>query len=82
MEVVNVYKYSLLLSDGNVWNRGKVVKVPECIRREKVSGNVTKSLTINNDYHRPRAAECYVSENPALRRECDMEFEKETSAVA
>ncbi|KAJ1130927.1 hypothetical protein NDU88_009271 [Pleurodeles waltl] len=28
LEVRKVYKYAVLLSDGNVWNRGKVIKVP------------------------------------------------------
>ncbi|KAJ1093209.1 hypothetical protein NDU88_006314 [Pleurodeles waltl] len=36
LAVRKVYKHTLLLSDDNVWNRGKVVKVPVCVRQEKL----------------------------------------------
>ncbi|KAJ1181541.1 hypothetical protein NDU88_006747 [Pleurodeles waltl] len=57
LEVIKLYKYSLLLSDGNVWNGGKIVKVPVCVGRENVSdvdtkSGVAKSLTNRSDYSR------------------------------
>ncbi|KAJ1134678.1 hypothetical protein NDU88_001127 [Pleurodeles waltl] len=36
LEVRKVYKHTLLLSDGNASNHGKVVKVPVCVRWEKL----------------------------------------------
>ncbi|KAJ1187034.1 hypothetical protein NDU88_003813 [Pleurodeles waltl] len=54
-EVMKVYKYSLLLRNGNVWNRGKIVKVLDCVRRKNISdvdtkSVVTKSLSNTNNY--------------------------------
>ncbi|KAJ1206387.1 hypothetical protein NDU88_001792 [Pleurodeles waltl] len=36
LEVRKVYRYAMLLSDGNVWNYGKVIRVPGGGNREKL----------------------------------------------
>ncbi|KAJ1084035.1 hypothetical protein NDU88_004190 [Pleurodeles waltl] len=43
LEVRKVYKYAVLLSDGNVWNRGKVIKVPVWCSQEKLLNMGNKS---------------------------------------
>ncbi|KAJ1148906.1 hypothetical protein NDU88_001730 [Pleurodeles waltl] len=69
LEVMKVYKYSLLLSDGNVWNRGKIVKVPVCVRREHLSAVDTKSgvdesLSNKSDYSRVRVRDKSILKLP------------------
>ncbi|KAJ1185076.1 hypothetical protein NDU88_001871 [Pleurodeles waltl] len=62
LEVRNVYKYAVLLSDGNVWNRGKVIKVPVWCSREKLLNMGNKSGNNVDD-------DTSTSETPLSERE-------------
>ncbi|KAJ1150376.1 hypothetical protein NDU88_003170 [Pleurodeles waltl] len=43
LEVRKVYRYAVLLSDGNVWNRVKVIRVPGGGNQEKLPDMGSKS---------------------------------------
>ncbi|KAJ1088357.1 hypothetical protein NDU88_001514 [Pleurodeles waltl] len=62
LEVRKVYRYAMLLSDGNVWNRGKVVRVPVGGNREKLPDMGNKSGNNVDD-------NTCTSETPLSKRE-------------
>ncbi|KAJ1092187.1 hypothetical protein NDU88_005299 [Pleurodeles waltl] len=62
LEVRKVYKYTVLLSDGNMWNRGKVIRVPVGCSREKLPYMGNKSGNNVDD-------NTSTSETPLSKRE-------------
>ncbi|KAJ1144615.1 hypothetical protein NDU88_010912 [Pleurodeles waltl] len=62
LEVRKVYRYAMLLSDGNVWNRGKVIRVP-------VGGNREKLTDMGNKLGNNVDDNTSTSETPLSKRE-------------